>query len=216
MHMLKSVILMGTVCTMATASAAVKQPPRLLKPGEYRIGRMIEDVSFTSIDGKTGRLSDSKNSDALVIAFTGVGCPLTKKFAPELAAIEDEVVKQKVAFIYVNSTGSDRPDEQLTMARTHGFDGPVIHDVKGMFGRALGALTTTDVFVLDKARTLVYRGAVSDQYGIGFNNDTAKNAYLKDAIAATLRSERAPVEATWAPGCALDFEEPAKLVSNVT
>jgi len=207
---------MGLVCTLLTASAAVKQAPKILKPGEHRIGRLIDDLSFKTIDGQTGRLSDYRNSKVLVIAFTGVGCPLTKKFAPELAAIEDRLAKQGVSFLYVNPTVSDGPEEQLAMARAQGFDGPVIHDVNGDFSRALGVMTTTDVFVLDQARTLVYRGAVSDQYGIGFNRDSAQTSYLKDAVAAVLRNEQPKFQATWAPGCALDFETSDAVAANVT
>lgn len=207
---------MGLICTLLAANAAVKQAPKILKPGEHRIDRLIQDLSFDTVDGRAGRLSDYRKSNALVIAFTGVGCPLTKKFAPELAAIEDSLAKQGVSFIYVNPTESDDPQEQLAMARSQGFDGPVIHDVKGDFGRALGAMTTTDVFVLDKARTLVYRGAVSDQYGIGFNRDSANVSYLKDAVRAVLRNERPKIQATWAPGCALDFEESKLTVAKLT
>lgn len=207
---------MGLICTLWAANAAVKQAPKILKPGEHRIDRLIPDLSFNTVDGRSGRLSDYRKSNALVIAFTGVGCPLTKKFAPELAAIEGSLAKQGVSFIYVNATESDDPQEQLAMARSQGFDGPVIHDVKGDFGRALGAMTTTDVFVLDKARTLVYRGAVSDQYGIGFNRDSANVSYLKDAVRAVLRNGRPKIQATWAPGCALDFEESEPMVAKIT
>ncbi|MGB0579245.1 MAG: redoxin domain-containing protein [Limisphaerales bacterium] len=209
------VILLGLACTLTLTQAAVRQGPRVIKPGEHRIGRLITDLSFQTIDGRTSRLSDIR-SDALVIAFTGVSCPLTKKFAPELAAIEDAFMERKVSFLYVNPTASDDAREQLSVARSHGFDGPVIHDVKGAFGRALGAMTTTDVFILDKARTLVYRGAVSDQYGIGYAKDSASENYLKDAIDATLKSTQPKFTATWAPGCNLDFDEPHAAVADVT
>jgi Ca2+-binding EF-hand superfamily protein len=206
----------GLICTLTVAGAAVKQAPKFLKPGDHRIGRLIDDLSFTTIDGKAGRLSDYRDSHALVIAFTGVGCPLTKKFAPELAAIEKSLAAKRVSFIYVNPIESDDPGEQLSAARTHGFGGPVIHDPKGVFGRELGAITTTDVFVLDKARTLAYRGAVSDQYGIGFAKDSPSVNYLKDAIAAVLKSERPETAATWAPGCALDLAAPKSAVASLT
>lgn len=213
MHRLVAVL--GLACTLTLAQAAVRQGPRVLKPGEHRVGRLIPDLSFRTIDGIAGRLSNHQ-SDALVIAFTGVGCPLTKKFAPELAAIEDSLKGRKVSFLYVNPTESDDAREQLSIAREHGFDGPVIHDVKGVFGRALGALTTTDVFVLDRARTLVYRGAVSDQYGIGYAKNSASAHYLKDAIHAALNNTQPTIAATWAPGCNLDFDEPETTIADVT
>jgi Ca2+-binding EF-hand superfamily protein len=214
--MRNAISVIGLLCSLVVASAAVRQAPKLLKPGEHRVGRLIEDLSFVTIDGKTGRLSDYRKSGALVIAFTGVGCPLTKKFAPTLAAIEDSAGKRGVSFIFVNPTASDDSQEQLSAARAHGLAGPVIHDLKGAFGRALGALTTTDVFVLDKARTLVYRGALSDQYGIGYSKDSPSVNYLTDAIGATLKSKQPNIAATWAPGCALDLEEAKGTSANLT
>lgn len=211
----RTITFWGLLCALTLADAAVRQGPKILKPGEHRIGRLIPDLSFQTIDGKSGQLSDFQ-SDALVIAFTGVSCPLTKKLAPELAAIEDSMKPRKISFLYVNPTESDDAAEQLSVARSHGFDGPVIHDVKGEFGRALGALSTTDVFVLDRARTLRYRGAVSDQYGIGYTKNEAKSNYLRDAITAILSGGNPNVAATWAPGCALEFDEPKTSIADVT
>lgn len=208
--------IVGLFCSLVMTHGAVRQAPKILKPGEHRVGQLIEDLSFTTVDGQKGRLSDYRKSSALVIAFTGVGCPLTKKFAPELATIEAGVAKKGVSFIFVNPTESDDPREQLSAARAHGFSGPMIHDTKGAFGRALGALTATDVFVLDRTRTLVYRGAVSDQYGIGYAKDSPSVNYLKDAIAALLQSRQPDVTATWAPGCALDLAESKSRLADIT
>lgn len=208
MHQLLSVA--ALLLAVASTGAAVRQAPRIIKPAEHRVGRLIPDLEFRTVDGRKGRLGDFARSKALVIAFTGVGCPLTKKFAPDLAAVEDRFKNRGVSFIYVNPTSSDDAGDQLAAARAQGFDGPVVHDVRGEFGRALGAMTTTDVFVLDAARTLVYRGAASDRYGIGYTRERAENEYLTDALTATLGGTKPEVRATWAPGCALDLAEAAE------
>lgn len=187
-----------------SAIAEVRQGPRLLKPAEHGIGHLIDNLAFSDLNGKAGRLADFAKHKALVIAFTSTTCPLTKKFAPELAKLEDDYAKRGVAFLYVNPTPSDDAGEQRAAAKQHGLNGPVVHDTDGRFAAALGALTTTDVFVLDAARTLVYRGAVSDQYGLGFAHDTPRVTYLCDALDAVLTGARPRIAATWAPGCELD------------
>lgn len=198
-----------------TALADVRQGPRLLKPAEAGVGRLIPDLTFTDLKGKAGRLSDFKSRAALVIAFTSTSCPLTRKFAPELARLESDFAKRGVAFLFVNPT-SDSVEDQITAARDHGFLGPVVRDTRGELARALGAQTTTDTFVLDGARTLLYRGAVSDQYGLGFAHDAPRQSYLRDALEAVLAGRSVAMKATWAPGCELDLKPARVAVNDVT
>jgi mono/diheme cytochrome c family protein len=82
----------------------------------------------------------------------------------------------------------------------------------------LKADSTTDVFVLDAARTLVYRGAVDDQYGFGYALPKPRKAYLIDALEAVIAGNDVAVKATSAPGCDLPvkLQEPPAAAANVT
>lgn len=73
--------------------------------------------------------------------------------------------------------------------------------------QALGATSTTDFFLLDASRTLIYRGAADDQYGRGVTLPEPKHRFLEDALDALLAGERPREEATFAPGCRLLFDE---------
>lgn len=187
--------------------AAVRQGPRLLKGSDHLIGRRVANVSFTDLTGTQRSLDDFRSADALVIAFTGVGCPLTKKFGPSLARLEKAYRDRNVAFLFVNPTLSDDATEQQDTLKKLGVRAIGAMDVEARFSNALAAMTTTDVFLLDRARTLIYRGAVSDQYGIGFAHDAPKREFLRDALEAVLAGRRPLVTATWAPGCELDYKE---------
>ena len=78
---------------------------------------------------------------------------------------------QGVAFLFVNPTGK---------VAASPFQGRYVNDNNGTFTAAvLGATATTDVFVLDPARTLLYRGAINDQYGLGYALDAPRNDYLE-------------------------------------
>ncbi|HEY6168814.1 MAG TPA: redoxin family protein [Verrucomicrobiae bacterium] len=181
-----------------------RQGPRVLKPGDVGVGRLVPDLSFTDVAGKGGRLSDYKTSKALVIALTTTTCPVGKRFSPSLARLEKEFGKKGVTFLFVNPTESDSPDSIKADIKTHGFVGRYVHDKDHALVKALGAATTTEVFVVDSARTLVYRGAVSDQYGLAYSLDTARHEYLADALNAVLAGAAPEVAATSAPGCGLD------------
>jgi len=85
--------------------------------------------------------------------------------------------------------------------KEHGFTCPVLHDTDKAFTTLLGARTTTEVFLLDTARTLIYRGALDDQYGLNYNLDAPRESYLREAVAALVAGRRPQVAATEAPGC---------------
>ena len=186
-----------------------------LDPRTTNVGTLVPDLAFTDIDGHAGRLLDFRGRP-LVIAVRDVGCPVSKRTAPELARIEDEFRARGVAFLFLNLSAHNTSEEIRADAAQHGFDAPAIHDVEQTLGAALGALTTTEVFVLDGARTLVYRGAIDDRVGRGVVQETVRHAYLRDALSAVLEREKVQVAATSAPGCLLGLEPRAPASAEVT
>lgn len=190
----------------AAPSAPVRQGPKPIDAVAHGVGRWVPDLPFTTISGKQGKLSDFKRKKALVVAFTGASCPLSKRFAPSLAAIEEAYTKQDVAFVFIDPIAIDGAKEDLRkMAEAHGFKGPVILDEDESLAKGLGATTTTDTFVLDSARTILYRGPVDDQYGIGYQLDAPRKQYLREALDAHLADKSIHSKALWAPGCELDL-----------
>ena len=200
----------------SAADDSPRQGPKLLKAAERGVGRLAPDLEFTDIDGSPGKLSDFKMSKALVIAFTSTSCPITKKYAPSLARLEREFGSQGVKFLYVNPTASDSLESIRSVVKDNGFAGRYVHDQAGKITAALGAQTTTEMLVLDAARTVVFRGAVDDQYGLGYALEAPRHAYLKDALAAVLSTQAPPTAATTAPGCALDAKPAAALAKDIT
>ena len=123
----------------AVPSASLKQGPRPIDAVANGIGRWVPDVAFVTVEGKKGRLSDFKGKKALVVAFTGTSCPLSKRFAPTLAAIEKAYGPKGVAFVFVDPIAVKGAKEDLReMAGEQGFEGPVILDEDESLTRALG------------------------------------------------------------------------------
>ncbi len=92
----------------------------------------------------------------------------------------------------------------------------MVQDKDGAITAALGAKATTETFLIDMAQTVVYRGAINDQYGLGYQLDAPRHPYLREALEAVLKGNAPLVAATTAPGCALDAPKegaPAKSVA---
>jgi Ca2+-binding EF-hand superfamily protein len=181
--------------------------PEVLKPGEVGIGRMIEDISFTSLDGQNRRLGDMQGKKGLVVIMTSATCPVSKRYIPSVAKLEKELAAQNVALLLVNPFASETADEIKAQLTEAGVTAPYVHDTEKKLAITLQARTTTEVFLLDAARTLVYRGAFDDQYGINYNLEAPKHRYLHDAITAFLKNEKPTIQATAALFDKLDADK---------
>ncbi len=133
-----------------------------------------------------------------------------------LAAIEKQYESQGVKFIFVDPIEADSIQDAMKTISLHGFRGPYVREAGGQIAAQLDAKSTTEVFVLDAARTLVYRGAVDDQYGLGFSLDAPRHTYLLDALKAVLEGGTTAIRATTAPGCALAVTKNGHISTRVT
>ncbi len=197
--------LIAVLASVGVAAAGKVEAP-VPQPAAYAgVGRMAPDLTAKTVAGTEFKLSAAlKDRKAVVVAVTSSTCPLSKKYLPTLAALEKEF-GDKAAFVLLAPIGTDTPADLKELVGKAGIKAPVIHDADGKLTAALGAASTTDLFVIDAKRTVVYRGAVDDQYGLGYSKDAAIHTYAKDALAAVLAGQEPKVPATTAPGCALDL-----------
>lgn len=203
------------VSNASAADPALRQGPKRLAPGDHGVGGMVPDMALTDINGKGFRLSDFADRPALVIAFTNTTCPLCKKYAPSLAGLEKQFADQKIPFLFVNPSNDKLPKIQETV-QAQGFIGPYVRDDQTRLALALGATHTTDVFVLDARRTIIYRGAVDDQYGFEYALEAPRTEYLKLAIQSVIDHRPLLVAATQAPGCPIELPEATPAAASIT
>ena len=203
----------------APASAdegSLREGPKVLAPAEHRVGELVPaGLSFTDLDGKPGTLGDFRGKPATVVCMTGVGCPIARKYVPVLADLAKAYADRGVQFLLVNPNKSESADAMREIAQQTGVR--YVHEADAALGSALGASSSTEVFVLDAGLTLAYRGAVDDQFGLGYALPAAKRRYLADALDAILAKAPPAVQATTAPGCELDLAPaPALATADVT
>ncbi|MEI9895807.1 MAG: redoxin family protein [Chthoniobacter sp.] len=190
--------------------APLKEQPQLIKGGDRGVGRRVDDLTLQNREGKDVKLAAAPGDKALVVALFSATCPISNKLGPELARLEKEYTSQHVAFSLVNIAPETKPDEVRKFITDFGLTSPVFNDPAQAWQRTVAATTSTEVFVLDAARTLVYRGAINDQYGLGYSKNAPTKNYLHEALDAVLRDSTPAVAATSAPGCALDVPIAAK------
>lgn len=199
---------------VAVGAEQLTQGPHRLTAGEHGIGRYVADQSFVDLDGKSHKLSEF-GPRHVVLAMTSTSCPLSKKYLPTLVDLAQSYSSRGVAFVLVNPIAVDKRAEMQTAKSSLAGKASYVFDEHGQLAAALGAKTTTDVIVLDPSRTVVYHGAVDDQYGIGYAHDAPKQRLLADALDDLLAGRQPEIAATDAPGCKLDLD-PAKTATQVT
>jgi len=218
-----TLLALAVLACQRTETPSVPTDPRLrtaleeraieLDPRGLGLGRLVPDHTLTTLAGKSLQLSDFRERP-LVIAVRDIGCPVSKRTAPELARLEDEFSARGVAFLFLNLSSHNTRAEIEADVAAHGFDGPNVQELEPVLGRELGATTTTEVFVLDGSRTLVYRGAINDQVARGSLQSEARHLWLRDALNSVLAREKVLVTATSAPGCLLGLEPRAASIES--
>lgn len=190
---------------LSAQESDVRQAPRRIAPSAHGIGRRIPNLAGVDLGGKSIVLADLAPGRPVVLALLSSSCPISQKFGPELGRFEKQYRPKGISFLYIAPVPADSDADLRGYALRNGLEGAVVRDREGSLASRLGALSTTEVFLLDAARTLVYRGALSDQYGAGYSLDEARTNYLADAIAALEAGKPPRIPATSAPGCTLDL-----------
>lgn len=166
--------------------------------------RRIPDLFFVNTEGISQKLSALSPFEALVLITRDIQCPICKKYGQTIAQLEKQYSAQKVIFLYLYTNATDTKEAIQAERASFGFLGQAIQDTEKQFQKTLQIQTTTEVFVLDAALTLCYRGAVDDQYGIGFSKEAPKSRYLEDVLRKVLQHRPVTIAQTQAPGCFLE------------
>ncbi|HEV7404289.1 MAG TPA: redoxin domain-containing protein [Chthoniobacteraceae bacterium] len=178
--------------------------PHPLSASQAGLGRRIEDLRLTDLNGRTLPLFQALGRNGAVIAFTGTTCPVSKRYAPGLARLEVLLRGKGIALVVVDPFASDAPGELRSTMKDLGVTSPVVHDRAGAVVRALQGGSSSEVFLIDATRTLRYRGAQDDQYGLNYSQDAPKHTYLLDAVEEMLAGRKVSIAAVSAPGCELE------------
>lgn len=201
--------------TPAAEDPSLKEAPTILKGSDHGVGHLVADLPLKDSLGENTPLSQRlSGSQGMIIAFFGATCPISGKLGPELARLEKDAAAEQVRLLLVCPVAVETAEDIQSFISKHGLTSPVIHDQSGLISRAFQATTTTEVFLLDSARTLIYRGAINDQYGLGYTKDKPNKIYLRNALAAMLRNEVPIITATTAPGCALDLPKETQITQT--
>jgi hypothetical protein len=159
----------------------------------------------------TINLADIKE-DVVVVAFLANHCPMVVRNEDRLVDVAKAYKGKSVKFVGIccsGDCGDDSNEDGIPAIKKAFKDGKYAGntvygiDPTGRIGKAFGATRTPEFFVLDKARTVKYTGAMDDSPE---NPDKVSKTYLKLAIDAVLNNETVEVTETKPLGCGISYK----------
>lgn len=190
------------------AAVSLTETLRVIPATTAGIGKRLLDWDVRTLNGQRRRLAPGPGRRGLVVAVTSSSCPLSRKYAPVLARMEAEYQPRGFDFVFLAPVTTDSPESVAALAKAQGWLGEMVLDPQHETAGVLGVRSTTEVLVYDAARTLIYRGAIDDQYGLGYSRATAQTRPLAQALEAVLAGHFPEVTATTAPGCVVEAPTP--------
>lgn len=173
------------------------------------IGSPAPEFELVDTEGVTRSVAGGDGTEATVIVFTCNHCPYALAWHDRIARAARDYADRGVRFLAINPNDAERyprDSYEAMQARVaedpDAWPMPYLHDSTQTVARAYDAKTTPDVFVLDGAGHLRYRGAPDGDHG-----DEGQNAaWLRGALDAVLAG-RDPEQAETSPvGCSIKWK----------
>jgi mono/diheme cytochrome c family protein len=147
---------------------------------------------------------------ARVLIFTTIDCPISNRYAPEIARLHDEFTARGIAFSLVFANPADSQDAIDAHVKRFGYRMPVIRDPQHVLVKKTGVTIAPEAAVLDDRDRVLYRGRIDDRYvAFGVDRPAPTRRDLRDALTAIVAGQPVKVPQTQAIGCVLsDFIPP--------
>ena len=173
----------------------------------FELGDRVPAFTLEDTEGHVHSVPADPAPPATVLVVTCNHCPYVIAWNPRLRAVAEDYAPRDVRFLAINANDAarypaDSPAAMKRFVADQEWPIPYLYDESQEAARALDALVTPHVFVLDGEQRLRYRGAPDADH-----RDPAQDArYLRDALDAVLAGE-APATADTRPrGCSVKWK----------
>jgi len=188
--------------------------PVLARDG-VRPGQPAPDFTATDTAGKPVTLSSFKGK-TVVLEWTNHACPYVGKHygTGTMQKLQHDAKGDGVVWLTIISSAPGQQGhvegleaDKLTADRK-AAPTAVLLDADGKVGRLYGATTTPHMFVIDKAGTLAYMGAIDDKPSTARETIKTARPYVREALAALRSGQAVAAPASTRPyGCSVKYSD---------
>jgi peroxiredoxin len=198
------------------AGAAVLAPRGLVVPSAAwaapKVGVAAPAFTATATSGQAVSLADQRGK-LVVLEWTNHDCPYVRKHygSGNMQGLQRETTGQGVVWLTIISSApgtqghvSPGQADELTVRR-NASPSAVLLDPTGVVGRMYGATNTPHMYVVDKAGTLVYAGAIDDRPTTRQGDIAGATNYVREALQAVAAGQPVKTPLTRAYGCTVKY-----------
>jgi hypothetical protein len=205
MRALSILLLFGAgIILLSTDVSAQMQDPE--------IGAPAPAFTLTDSDGNEHSLSDYEG-EWVVLEWLNYGCPFVKKHygSGNMQSLQSEYGEMGFKWFSVVSSapgkqGHYEPAYMNAMNAEHGNNAlAVLMDPDGTVGRAYGAKTTPQMYLINPEGILLYNGAIDDTPTSRLADIEGAHNYLVQAIQEAMAAEPVSVPTTQPYGCSVKY-----------
>jgi peroxiredoxin len=163
------------------------------------IGQPVANFKLPDVNGKEQTLESVKGKNGTVLIFISAQCPMVKAYAERIEKLAQDYRARGVNVVGINSNATESIDYMKEQIANEKFSFVVLKDKGNKIADMLGAERTPEVYFLDAASKLVYRGRIDNHRDVTLvqAND------LRDAIEATLSGKPVVKTEAAAFGCSI-------------
>ena len=191
-------------------AVAIKLPsPAWAAP---KVGVAAPTFTANATNGKAVSLADQRGK-LVVLEWTNHDCPYVVKHysTGNMQALQKEATGQGVVWLTIISSApgtqghvsAGQADELTTTRKANPT--AVLLDPTGVVGKAYGATNTPHMYVIDKAGTLMYAGAIDDRPTTRKSDIQGAQNYVREALAAVVSGQPVKTPVTRAYGCTVKY-----------
>jgi peroxiredoxin len=167
------------------------------------IGKPAPDFSLSNHDKTMVHLSEHRGH-IVVLEWINGDCPFVRSHystsRQTMLKLASQFKGDGVAWFAINSTHLDDLKRNEEIAKDYNIPYPVLDDHDGKVGRAYGARTTPQMFIIDKDGRLAYRGAIDDD-----PDGSPKVNYVEQALKQLIAGKPVSTPETRPYGCAVKY-----------
>ncbi len=197
-------LLLGLASVIALASTCFAAGPE--------IGQPAPNFTLKDTTGKEVSLAEFKGK-TVVLEWINFGCPFVKKHYDshsmqklQTAETEKGVVWLSICSSAPGKQGNFTPAEAGAKAKEYGSDATAyLIDEDGKVGGLYDAKTTPDMFIVNPAGILVYKGAIDDQPSPDPATLAGATNYVKTALSEIRDGKAVSNPQTKSYGCSVKY-----------
>lgn len=159
----------------------------------------VDNFTLKDYNGKEYKLSDFKDSKAIVIIFVATQCPISNAYNSRMAALNKEYKEKGISFIGINSNKQESIEEIKTHAAENKLDFVILKDQNNIIADKFKASFTPEVYVLNKDFEIMYHGRIDDSR----KEEDVKTKDLRKALDEILAGKKVEISKTKAFGCTI-------------